>query len=621
MFKRFAPLADSAADDAGEIRMLASTDAPVRMGDWQEVLVHADGAVDMSATRALLVNHDPNQIAGTLRSCMVDGRACSVHATVSKAARLQSGMGVLEAVRSGALRGVSIGYTYSRGDTTWNKETRTLTVNRWRLLEVTLTPIPADSAASVRSLPFDEQHDPAAPEKENRMSETAPAPAPSVDADAIRNEAREVAVLARSLGLDADKFVGLPREAAQRDMLAAVAANRANPVPVAAVVPATITRDATDKAREAVVEAYAGRVMGETISGNPYAGRSIRGMAKRYASAIGIDTRDWDNKDEAHFALGEMNATPRLRDAANVTTSSFASFVFLDAITKVVAKGYEAGGQNLVYPVIAEKNVVPDFKASKIGGLGMGNLEETVENVAFPELAKSEGVFSSTAKMWGGTVSLTLQALISDDTGSFDRQLRQAGAIAQKTKEKRAIQKFLRGTATTDASTWTNNTTSGSTLVYTSADTIAAARANIYRASVGMMNKIGSDGNPLGTIPKFLLCGPTNSLFARGLLQNVGGQIVANSGDLQMLVSPYLELSTITGNSTTSYYLIADPMVATGLLETVITGYENVQVQEYDAGAVGARKFKLWLPFEFDLFSMANSAGTTIIPAAQQATT
>ena len=636
VFHRHMRMEEEDVSDDGLIRVLASTDAAVPMGDWREVLSHEDGAVDMSAARALLVNHNPDQIAGNLSLCHVDGRACQAEARVNKDAKMQSGIGVLGAVRDGSLRGVSIGYTYQRGDTSWNSETRTLRVNKWRLLEVSLTPIPADAAASVRSLPFEITEPPQAnsgPIGDTRMSDIENQPEqPGLDKaaietqtrEAVMKEQREAVEYARSYGIDASDVIGKNLDEVKELVLqrarTILTENKEPQHPVSPVV--SVGKEAIDKHAEAVQDAFCARVHNDKAqAGNPYMGRSIRSMGLKFARSMGVDTEDWSNKDAAHFVLGELNATRNVRDAANISSASFPNFVFLDAITKVVAKGYEAGASNIIYPKISDRNNVPDFKASNIGGMGTANLQQTAENMAFPELDKSEGVFQSQAKMWGGTLSLSLQALINDDTGQFERSLRMAGTIAQKTKEKRAIEKFLRGTATTVASTWTNNTTNGATIVYTSADEVAAARANIYRASVGLMNKLGLDGNPLGTMPRYLLCGPTNSLFARGLLQDASGQVVANSGSLELLVSPYFELSTLTGNSTTSYYLLADPMQVTGLLETVISGYENPQVQEYDAGAVGARKWKIWQPFEFDLFSVTNPAGTAIIPAAQQATT
>jgi hypothetical protein len=89
----------------------------------------------------------------------------------------------------------------------------------------------------------------------------------------------------------------------------------------------------------------------------------------------------------------------------------------------------------------------------------------------------------------------------------------------------------------------------------------------------------------------------------------------------ELVITPWLENSSLTGNSTTTYYVLADPMMVTTLMLSKVSGYENIQVQEYDAGAVGARKWKLWLPFECDLFWGANATPTNVIPGAQQATT
>jgi hypothetical protein len=85
--------------------------------------------------------------------------------------------------------------------------------------------------------------------------------------------------------------------------------------------------------------------------------------------------------------------------------------------------------------------------------------------------------------------------------------------------------------------------------------------------------------------------------FLAGLLDVAPGQSVMNavSGGYELVTTPWLEATALTGYSSTTYYGIADPNLATGLILSKITGYENIQVQEYDAGAVGARKFKLWV--------------------------
>jgi hypothetical protein len=533
---------------------------------------------------------------------------------------MESGMTVARAVEIGALRSASVGYTYDRRDCTFDDQTRTVSVKKWRLLELSLTPTPADASAGIRSIPHNL-------DKEIPMADPV-IPAPADQAPAILAEQRQVAELARSLKLDAAEFVGKSLAVAKDAMLAEVA-KRAAEVHVEPKSAITITVEDTDKQVEAFHEAYAARVHGAAPKqGNPYAGKKLRQMAARFARFQGVRTEDWSDRDEAHFALGEMSQVRGMRDSANVTTSSFPNFVFLNAITKIVAKGFESAPKGLAGAsgaTIYDTQMVPDFKNYTIGGLGVGNLIETAEGVAFPELTKTEGAYTSASKMWGGTLSMTLQAMISDDTGQFDRALRQAGPIAQKTIERRLIQRFLRGIATNDTtSTWTSNTTSGCTPVWTTGDTLAAARANVGKVNAALQNKLGLEGNPTGNMVRFLLAGPTAGGFLAGLLDSAPGQLTQNAvvhGNYELITTPWLEASALTGNSSTTYYGVADPMLATGLILSKISGYENIQVQEYDAGAVGARKFKLWLPFEADMFWAPNSAGTSTIFAAQQATT
>jgi HK97 family phage prohead protease len=633
MFKRFVSIRaeDMKPADGGltRLRILASTDAPVDMGGWREILSHADGAIDTSTATALLVNHDPNMIAGAIRETSTDGKQMTIDVDLDDCAMLESGMSVKRAVEIGALRGASIGYMYDRRDCAYDEETRTVTVSKLRLLELSLTPTPADASAGLRSVPFDFTHQAPGP-KEQTMSDTAPsaAPAATVVTPDIRAEQRQVADLATSLKLNPVDFIGQDMPTAKDAMLAAVAKRSAEQhrAPEAVI---TMTADEADKQMDAFAEAYADRVYGRASKvGNPYAGKRLRQMAQRFARSQGARTEDWSDRDAAHFALGEVSQLRGHRDVgANVILSNFPNFVFLNAIEKIVAKGFESAPKGLTGASgapIYDTQMVPDFKSYTIGGMGVGNLVETAENTAFPELTKTEGAYSDTAKMWGGTISLSLQALISDDTAQFDRALRQAGPIAQKTIERRLVQKFLRGIATTDASTWTSNTTSGCSPVWTTADTLAAARAKIGIGAAAMQAKLGLDGNPTGNMPRFVFAGPTAGNYLAGLLGQAPGQNVLNavaSGQYELVISPWLEAAAITGYSTTSYYLIADPMLATGLILSKVAGYETVQVQEYDAGAVGARKWKLWIPAEADLFWSANSAGTSTVFAAHQCTT
>ncbi len=448
---------------------------------------------------------------------------------------------------------------------------------------------------------------------------------------AVIAEQREIAQQAKSLGLDAGDFVGLDRAAAKDAMLNKLAERSATPAPKQAPV-ATIDYDQADKARDAFTGMIAHRagVRSESLDrlkqGNPLLGRSMIDGFRRYAKLMGINTEDWSREDVAFYALGKRDQMSEMAQrSANVGTGQFTSFVFLNAITKIVARGFEMGSATARYRRVVSDQVVPDFKQFSVGSLSAGNLQQTAELMTFPELDKAEGVYNSTAKMWGGTLSLSLQALVSDDTGSFDRLLRMAGAIADKTIDRRVFQKLLMGTSAAEAtSTWTNNTTSGGSLVYTTADTAAAARGKLAVVRAALMNKAGKDSNPYGNIPRFLVVGPTREVEALGITGNSGPLLTAGAQQpatsLEVVATPWLEATALTGNSTTSYYLLADPNEVTALVVSKVRGFETVQVTPYDAGAVAGFNWKLWLPFEADLVYDLVSA-VKYFPGAQQGTT
>lgn len=151
---RFRLLDDEQKPDAdGAYRLIASSDEPCRFdtedGPIYEVLSHRAEDVEISTCRSLLLNHDPDKVIGAVQSIAFQlGRSLAT-VNVHPDAVLVSGITVRDAIDTGALRGVSIGYVYDISNSTWDPDKRTVTVNNWRWSEVTLTPIPRDSAAHV----------------------------------------------------------------------------------------------------------------------------------------------------------------------------------------------------------------------------------------------------------------------------------------------------------------------------------------------------------------------------------------------------------------------------------------------------------------------------------------
>lgn len=645
--------------DKNLLRFSVSSETPVmRWGD-AEILRHDAASIRLDRLRSIgcaLVNHDPDQRAAAIISADIVNKRLEVEVRFGTTEFAQN---VKRDVDDGLLRGISVGYRVH----TWevDEDKRSYTATDWEPFEVTFTPVPADATVGVgrsvseswqsitRSLittpaarsaipgvPMPDPIQPAAPAPQPQAPAVVPVPIPAADAPSeaqramFAAEARDIATMARSVGLDGAEYIGMRKSDAQAKMMVDLAEKQRTAPPTQHVVQMTV--DQADKARDAFTGALAHQVGMRSDAftvlqkDNPLVGRGIQHAIKRYARLMGIRTEDWSRQDTAWYALGKPEMmSDDARRSINITTGSLPSFVMLNAVTKIVARGFEQGSAVARYRRIVETQKVPDFKTYYVGAMGTGNLQKTAEGMAFPELIKSEGVYSNTAKMWGGTLSLSMQALVNDDTSQFDRSLRMAGAIADKTIDRRVFQKLLMGTSTDEGtSTWTSNTTSGGSLVYTTADLAAAARGRLALVRAALMNKVGLDGNPLGTIPRYLICGPTREVEAMGILGGAGPLLNANGPSnqpsLEVIATPWLEASALTGNSTTSYYLLADPADVTGLLLSMITGFESVQVQPYDAGAVAGMNWKLWLPFEADL-NYQTISSTATIAAAQQGTT
>ena len=624
---------EASLSDPTAIRMVASTSAPCRIAvnvdgetqDWDEVLEHGDG-VDTSATRSLLLNHRSDAIIGSIKSIRMDGTQAFVEANILPDAVLETGVKVVDAVRAGALKGVSIGYAYRMTDdsVTVDYEARCMTVRKWRLLEVTLTPIPADPGAGLRSL---QKH---APKDAKTMSDPD-IKKDAVDVEAVRSEAKSIAALADSHHLRSADYVGLTLEAAKDKILADISARdaKAAEVKTSARSHIEVGEDHIEKvAKRAVgamlhnagfrhgdsktagIEFEDGTGLKDSQQGNTLRGRAMSDILRASLSDLGVDSGKMDRHALAAVALGR-------RDASNLTAGFFTNFVFANLLTKSVSAGFQMGSSSIKYEPLVGRNYVPDYKAFAIGGLGTGNLQQTVEDAAFPELAQAEGSFQDRIKMWGGTISLTEQMVVSDDTGRFFENLRQAGVIAKKTIDKRVFQKLLMGTSTSEAtSTWTNNTTSA-TIVHTTNDQAVAARANLAKVESAMMQKVGLDGNPTGNQGRFLVVPPDLQYAAAGLLGIAPGQQNNSLLRYEVVSTPWLQFSGHTGNSATSYYLIADPAEVTSLVVSTINGIESPRVEQYDAGAVAAYKWKIYMPFEAHLVNHTVGSTATIAGAQQ----
>ena len=144
---------EAAQEDDRNLEFSFSSEAPVARWFGDEVLSHADGAVDlgrMNDGAPLLWNHDPDRQIGVVERAWIDGekQRGMVRVRFSRSAFAEE---KLQDVRDGILRNVSVGYRINDADPMRDGEG--LVATSWVPFEVSMAPIPADASVGVgRSL-------------------------------------------------------------------------------------------------------------------------------------------------------------------------------------------------------------------------------------------------------------------------------------------------------------------------------------------------------------------------------------------------------------------------------------------------------------------------------------
>ncbi|MEY2655589.1 MAG: hypothetical protein RLZZ524_2617 [Pseudomonadota bacterium] len=588
------------AADPSMIELSASSEYAVQRGRYREILLHGEKNV-RSIAQAALFNHDPDQVIGSVARCGVaPDKTVRASIKLLDGARLPSGVLAADAVKAGALRGVSIGYSIDKYDRSEKDGQVEIRATEWTLREISLTPIPADPTVGIGRSEDDATFaslftstPPADPAKErNAMSDALPtepqAPAAVLPtADAIRAEAKTIATQAEALGLRAADFAGLPLADARSAMLDAVAKRGA-----AAPVPSVqVTADRNDKLVDAMGERLAGLV-GEKRSADP---RAILAIGEEHARACGIHLRN-DSEVAGYIRKGFLSAlratdqrTGRERglvhqdwlDAGKRAVEVSANFTLVAGLasTKMVLEGMEYMAPES--DKIVRKRTASDFKSITVAGLQTGDFSSPSEGSAFSDLTIDDAGGTGTLVMRGAGLELSKQALYNDDLSLFLDKLRGVGRSAALHQDK-LVATALSGAAFTAA---------------TSA--LALSAANLKTAWTALANVTGPAGEKLSVTPRLLVVPNDLYLTAVELTTLAQGAttenaLASNSAFAGRQPLTPVRLPHLT--DTNDWYLMADPMDAAALHFVTHTDYQLPQIFEVDPGLVASRKFRIEYP-------------------------
>jgi phage head maturation protease len=616
-----------AAEGEGHVfNCIASSNEPYDNGFYKEILQHIPGDVRTDGAHSLLLNHNRSLIVGAIRGVKCDGQKMDATIEVLPEAMMSNNVSVLKAVQTGALKGVSVGYDYSLADCDVTYEQKrykdssgqeqieeypTVSVRKWSLREISLTPTPADLTAQVgreaaekfvRAIrALGEPTMPPTETDELKLEREAKESALKELKDLREKQEKDSAVaalklmrselrnFARTYGVELteDEVKEIPnREKGLEIIMERKIKIEQEGNPQDSTV--RVTKDASDKAMEAAQDGLLDMTGAHEKNAKDLGMRknSVLDIGRLWLYAMGMrHVVELSRQDIASCLIGNSSNRPSrfernnkkfgARDAANVTSGMFTSYLLANVMDKVAYNGFRTNDEAITYDQWTSQRKVNDFKTFSGAALDTGNLVQTAENEAFPELSKSEGGYSAALDMWGATISLTFQAMVNDDLGEFMRALGRAGAIAKRTVDNKVYTALA-------AATWTSRTTAGA---------LTATTLDLNRAS--MSGITGPSGVSLGMTPRYLIVPSGLRTMALNLTKIFSGVTPTENKtnlDLIPIVTPFLA-------DANDWYLAAS-QIFDALIVAMLTGMEAPAVEEFDPGAVAARKWKIMLPFK-----------------------
>lgn len=549
---------------ARTVEATVATDNPIKRYGGAEVLPMSATAADLSRAAggrmAFLLNHDPDQPIGVVESVQV--KSGQLVATLRFADTPEGRKAEGQVARS-ELSQFSIGYDVHSWDPP--KKTgspETWRAARWELFEVSLVSIPADKAATVRSLKGTRKMDPEDDllERDERSVQTAPPSATARAAErAERQRAAAIADLGRRAGLEqltVDQAVenGTTIDAFRVVVNEALLARQGPPISMVRV-----ERDEGDARIRDMSSEIVRRMAGESAPRSPssqrFMGLSLVEMAAEsigHRGRIGFTTADREDI---------------LRRAFHAT-SDF-PMMFEGAINGRMAERYAAA--QTTYRTLCKRRDLVDFRPAAhyrpgdMPGLAPVNPEGgEIKYGTFKESREYVKVESNAI-----AISFSRAMIVNDNYKAIDDVLNSYGTSVSATEERgfwTVVQSASgAGPTLSETSRPIFNATDGS--MAASAAAINVASVSLGRAAMRKRKSI--DGLFVQAEPKFIVAGPDKEREVDKLLAEISATDVANvnpfGGKLTKVITP-----EIAGNA---WYLFADPERVAAFVYSLLEGY------------------------------------------------
>ncbi|WP_343039856.1 HK97 family phage prohead protease [Paracoccus limosus] len=512
---RTMPRAGEVDEAARTFAAIVATATPVQRrdakGPFLEILDAAGLENDPEDDTPLLTDHraSARETVGRATGFTIDGPSVSATLRLAFADDVEP---IFQRVKDGTLRHVSAGYRV----TEWREGRdasgrRTKTAAHWRILEISLVPIPADRNAiiqrSASQMPF----------------------------DSVEDRDSFVEKISSLVGLSEEWADNLPEDADQdaiRASLRAALTKRSAPK-------IRVTRSHDDPAQ---IQTRAADALAYRMGALP----DLPEASREFAS-MGLMDHARDALQRAGVSTRGMGADEIIQ--RSLTTSDFPLTV-ANAANKTAAESYRIAESPL--KVLFRKRSLSDFKTAtsvRLGGLGM--LEELTESGEIKATSRGEQGETLQLRTFARRLDLTRRLIINDDLGLFGDVTRALGEAAAATESALMF----------DTLTGAGTLSDGQPLFHASRENIAEYAAvdlvgGLSNARKVLRGQRNLDGvTPIMATPRYVIAGPDMETDLEKALGVITPPDVDSfnpfASKLQLLIDPRIE--------GTSFYVAADP--------------------------------------------------------------
>lgn len=486
-------------------------------------------------------NGSARDVIGTVTGHRMEGGQLVASIRLSGAADAQP---VVDRIREGTLKGVSVGYKVTRWSegTDQQTKTRVRSAAAWSIFEVSAVPLPADPGSTFRNeatMPLDEN--------ENQ--------------DPVQYRA-EVRTIARAANLSADWADA--QIDADADLTAVRAAafdeiqKRGTAVPRIRV---TGTNDDPAQVQTRAADALAFRMAGGELpdASREYVSMSLRDLASDSLTRSGVSTRGMSADEIFHRSLG---------------TSDF-PLVVSNAMGKVAAQAYQAAESPL--KALARQRTLPNFKESTSIRIG-----------EFKHTNRAEAGETMSLKTFGRAINVSRKLLIDDDLGLLGDMTAAMGQAAAQTEAEELV-KLLTGNPELSDGTPIFDASRGNSV---SGGSSALSETSLSAARKAMRRVTGLDGKTIiNAKPKYLVVSPDLETSAEKLLATI---YATKTGDVQPIQLQLVVEPRLSGNA---WYLLADAAQVPSLQYAYLSAAQGVQIQRQEAWDTLGLKYRAFLDF------------------------